>query len=105
MFGRAGTYGQCCVAVAALLFSVPSAAQLARAVTVPPGLGVAYSRLGKAMAQDLLDCRDPRKHVTLIDWDAELISVVGDDGLDQQPGAGKQVTRPFTHVWNQRSDA
>lgn len=102
---REGTYGQCHVAVAALLLSVPSAAQLAPGVTMPPELGAAYGRLGEAMVQDLLGYRDFRKRITPIDRNPELILVMDYAGPDQGPGAGGQVTRPFTDIWPRRSDA
>ncbi len=89
MFGRAGTYGRCCVAVTALLFSVPSAAQLASGVTTPPELGAAYGRFGEAMVQDLLDHRDCRKRITLIYRKPEVTVVMGFAAMVPTRGPGR----------------
>lgn len=107
MFGRAGTYGRCCVAVTALLSSVASAAQLTPAITMPPELDATYVRLCEAMVQDLLDHRDCRKHITLMDRKPEVTVVMGFDAMvpTKGPGAGKQVTRPFTDIRAKRGDA
>ncbi|KQM13265.1 hypothetical protein ASE73_12550 [Sphingomonas sp. Leaf24] len=58
-----------------------------------------------AMAQDLIDYRDFRKHISLIDRKPEVTVVMGYDTMVpiKGPGAGKQVLRPFTDVWAKRS--
>lgn len=58
-----------------------------------------------AMAQDLIDYRDFRKHITLIDRKPEVTVVMGYDTMVpiKGPGAGKRVLRPFTDVWARRS--
>lgn len=141
MTGHAGNFGKWILAVAALLLSAsPALAQPAPEITMPPEIGAAYGRLGKAMmahdaagvrtvwaedfvvnapnnavlrreeviaamAQDLIDYRDFRKHITLIDRKPEVTVVMGYDTMVpiNGPGAGKQVMRPFTDVWAKRS--
>lgn len=107
---------------------------------MPPEIGAAYGRLGKAMMAhdaagvrtvwaddfvinsrnntvigreaiiavmqaDFLDYRDFRKHITFVDQKPEVIVVMGYDTMlpVKGPGAGKQVTRPFTDIWAKRS--
>ena len=123
-----------------LLIAAPAAAQLAPGVRMPPEIGAAYGRLGKAMmahdaagvrnvwaedfvvnspnnevlgrdqvialmAQDFLDYRDFRKHITFVGEKPEVTVVMGYDTMVplKGPGAGTQVTRPFTDVWAKRS--
>ncbi len=142
MIGRVVTSSRWLVPVAAMLLSSPCHAQPAPGVTMPPDLGAAYGRLGKAMmahdaagvrtvwaedfvvnapnnavlrreeviaamAQDLLDYRDFRKHITLIDQKPEVTVIMGYDTMIpiKGPGAGKQVVRPFTDIWAKRGGA
>lgn len=123
-----------------VLVAAPVAAQLAPGVRMPPEIGAAYGRLGKAMmahdasavrnvwaedfvvnspnnevlsrervislmAQDFLDYRDFRKHITFVGEKPEVTVVMGYDTMIPRkgPSAGKQVTRPFTDVWAKRS--
>lgn len=139
---RTRMFGRCLAPIAALLLAPPSLAQLAPGVTMPPEIGAAYGRLGKAMmahdaagvrtvwaedfvvnapnnavlrreeviaamAQDLLDYRDLRKHITLIDRKPEVTVVMGYDTMVplKGPAAGKQVVRPFTDIWAKRGGA
>ncbi len=118
----------------------PALAQLAPGVRMPPEIGQAYGRLGKAMmahdangvrtvwaedfvvnspgdavlhreevialmAQDFLDYKDFRKHITFVGEKPEVTVVMGYDTMVplKGPGAGKQVTRPFTDVWAKRA--
>lgn len=120
--------------------AIPASAQLAPGFRMPPEIGAAYGRLGKAMmahdaagvrgvwaedfvvnssnnevldreqviavmAQDFLDYRDFRKHITFVGAKPEVTVVMGYDTMIplKGPGAGKQVTRPFTDVWAKRS--
>ncbi|AUW59710.1 hypothetical protein C1T17_18095 [Sphingobium sp. SCG-1] len=124
----------------ALLVTVPALAQPAPGVRMPPEIGVAYGRLGKAMMahdaagvrtvwaedfvvnspnntvigredvigvmeQDFLDYRDFQKHVTFVGEKPEVTVIMGYDTMIplKGPGAGKQVTRPFTDIWAKRS--
>ncbi len=141
MTGHAGNFGNWILPMAAILLSAsPALAQPAPGITMPPEIGAAYGRLGKAMmahdaagvrtvwaedfvvnapnnavlrreeviaamAQDLIDYRDFRKHITLIDRKPEVTVVMGYDTMVpiKGPGAGKQVLRPFTDVWARRS--
>ncbi|TRW17346.1 nuclear transport factor 2 family protein [Glacieibacterium frigidum] len=126
--------------VGALFASAPTLAQLAPGVRMPPEIGAAYGRLGKAMMardaagvrtvwaedfvvnspnnevlrrddviavmeQDFLDYRDFQKHITFVGEKPEVTIVMGYDTMIplKGPGAGKQVTRPFTDVWTKRS--
>jgi ketosteroid isomerase-like protein len=126
--------------VAAFVSAVPASAQLAPGVRMPPEIGAAYGRLGKAMMahdaagvrtvwaedfvvnspnnsvitreeviavmeQDFLDYRDFRKHITFVGEKPEVTVIMGYDTMIpiKGPGAGKQVTRPFTDVWAKRS--
>ncbi|MDO6414289.1 nuclear transport factor 2 family protein [Sphingomonas sp. BIUV-7] len=119
----------------ALVFAMPVLAQLAPGVRMPPEIGAAYGRLGKAMMahdaagvrtvwadnfvvnspnntvigredviaimdQDFLDYRDFRKHITFVGEKPEVTVIMGYDTMIplKGPGAGKQVTRPFTDV-------
>ena len=129
------------IALAGLIvIAVPAVAQLAPGVRMPPEIGAAYGRLGKAMmahdaagvrnvwaedfvvnspnnevlnrdqvvalmAEDLLAYRDFRKHITFVGEKPEVTVVMGYDTMVplKGPGAGKQVTRPFTDVWAKRS--
>lgn len=123
-----------------VLITGPAVAQLAPGVRMPPEIGAAYGRLGKAMmahdaagvksvwaedfvvnspnnevlsrdqvialmAQDFLDYRDFHKHITFVGEKPEATVVMGYDTMVplKGPGAGKQVTRPFTDVWVKRS--
>jgi ketosteroid isomerase-like protein len=126
-------------AALAALAPLTAAAQLAPGLRMPPEIGTAYGRLGKAMmahdaagvrgvwaedfivnspanrvlrreeviaamADDLLDYKDFRKHITAIDQKPEVTVVMGYDTMVplKGPGAGRQVTRPFTDVWAKR---
>jgi ketosteroid isomerase-like protein len=126
-------------AALATLAPLTVAAQLAPGVRMPPEIGAAYGRLGKAMmahdaagvrgvwaedfivnspanrvlrrdeviaamADDLLDYKDFHKHITAIDQKPEVTVVLGYDTMVplKGPGAGRQVTRPFTDVWAKR---
>lgn len=142
MIGRNGIDKWRVLLVAILTLSAPiSMAQPATGVKMPPDIGAAYGRLGKAMAahdaqgvrnvwaedfvvnapnngilhreeviaamaQDLLDYRDFRKHITLVDQKPEVTVVMGYDTMVpiKGPGAGKQVLRPFTDIWAKRSN-
>ena len=57
------------------------------------------------MAQDFLDYRDFRKHITFVADKPEVTVVMGYDTMIplKGPGAGKQVIRPFTDIWAKRS--
>ncbi len=141
MTGHAGNFGKWVLPMMAISLSAsPALAQPGRGITMPPEIGAAYDRLGKAMmvhdaagvrtvwaedfvvnapnnavlrreeviaamAQDLIDYRDFRKHITLIDRKPEVTVVMGYDTMvpTKGPGAGKQVLRPFTDVWAKRS--
>jgi ketosteroid isomerase-like protein len=124
----------------ALVAAMPASAQLAPGVRMPPAIGAAYGRLGKAMmahdaegvrgvwaedfvvnapggtvlrreeviaamAADLLDYKDFRKHITIVDEKPEVTVVMGYDTMVpiKGPGAGRQVTRPFTDIWAKRA--
>ncbi|WP_288459905.1 nuclear transport factor 2 family protein [uncultured Sphingomonas sp.] len=126
-------------AALATLAPLTVAAQLAPGLRMPPEIGAAYGRLGKAMmahdaagvrgvwaedfivnspanrvlrrdeviaamADDLLDYKDFHKHITAIDQKPEVTVVMGYDTMVplKGPGAGRQVTRPFTDVWAKR---
>lgn len=126
--------------LAALFLAVPASAQLAPGVRMPPEIGAAYGRLGKAMMahdaagvrsvwaddfvvnapnnevlgreqviavmqKDFLDYRDFHKHITFVGAKPEVTVVMGYDTMVplKGPGAGKQVTRPFTDIWAKRS--
>ncbi len=123
-----------------VLIATPASAQLVPGVRMPPEIGAAYGRLGKAMmahdaagvrgvwandfvvnspnnevlnrdqvitamAQDFLNYRDFHKHITFVGEKPEVTVVMGFDTLVplKGPGAGKQITRPFTDVWAKRS--
>lgn len=123
-----------------LVAIAPASAQLAPGVRMPPAIGQAYGRLGKAMmahdangvrtvwaedfvvnspgdavlhreevialmAQDFLDYKDFHKHITFVGEKPEVTVVMGYDTMVpvNGPGAGKQVTRPFTDIWAKRS--
>jgi ketosteroid isomerase-like protein len=116
-------------------------AQTAPAVRMPPEIGAAYGRLGKAilshdaegvksvwaedfvvnspnntvlrrdeviaaMSEDLLDYKDFRKNITIVDEKPGAVVIMGYDTMVplKGPGAGKQVKRPFTDVWMKRGD-
>ncbi|WP_420140560.1 nuclear transport factor 2 family protein [Sphingomonas sp.] len=128
------------LSLACLLLATSAMAQPAPGVRVPPEIGAAYGRLGKAMMahdadgvkavwaddfvvnspnntvlrrdeviavmeQDFLDYRDFRKHITFVGEKPEMTVVMGYDTMVpiKGPGAGKQVTRPFTDVWAKRA--
>jgi ketosteroid isomerase-like protein len=57
-----------------------------------------------AMASDLLDYKDFRKHITSVSEKPEVNVIMGYDTMIplKGPGAGKQVMRPFTDVWAKR---
>lgn len=124
----------------ALLSAIPASAQIAPGLHMPPEIGTAYGRLGKAMMahdaagvrtvwaedfvvnspnnevlgreeviavmeQDFLDYKNFSKHISFIGQKPEVTVVMGYDTMIpiKGPGAGKQVTRPFTDVWAKRS--
>jgi ketosteroid isomerase-like protein len=126
--------------LSSLLMAVPVSAQLAPGVGIPPEIGAAYGRLGKAMMghdasgvrgvwaedfvvnspnntvlgreeviavmeSDFLDYKDFHKHITFVGEKPEVTVVMGYDTMIpiKGPGAGKQVTRPFTDIWAKRS--
>ncbi|MDO9369387.1 MAG: nuclear transport factor 2 family protein [Sphingopyxis sp.] len=126
--------------ILALAAAVPASGQVAPGVRLPPEIGAAYGRLGKAiiahdtagvrsvwaddfvvnspdnrvltreqvievMEHDFLDYKDFRKHITFVGEKAEVTVIMGYDTMVplKGPGAGKQVTRPFTDVWAKRS--
>ncbi|WP_165828922.1 nuclear transport factor 2 family protein [Caulobacter radicis] len=131
------------VAFALTCLVAPGAiAQTASPVRMPPEIGAAYGRLGKAivsqdaesvktvwaedfivnspsntvlrrdqviaaMRQDLLDYKDFRKNITVVDEKPGAVVVMGYDTMIplKGPGAGKQVVRPFTDVWMKRGEA
>ncbi|MES2290295.1 MAG: nuclear transport factor 2 family protein [Pseudomonadota bacterium] len=121
--------------------STCAVSQPAPGVRMPPEIGAAYGRLGKAMMshdaagvksvwaedfvvnspnnevlsrdqviavmeRDFLDYKEFRKHITFVGEKPEMTVVMGYDTMVpiKGPGAGKQVTRPFTDVWTKRSD-
>lgn len=129
------------LAVAVTVVAAPAAGQLAPGVRMPPEIGAAYGRLGKAMMshdaagvktvwaddfvvnspnnavltrdqvigvmeKDFLDYADFHKHITFVGEKPEMTVVMGYDTMVPRkgPGAGRQVTRPFTDVWVKRSD-
>jgi len=118
----------------------PAAAQPAPAVHLPPEIGAAYGRLGKAIVahdvagvksvwaddfvvnspankvlrrdeviaalkSDLLDYKNVRKNITYVGQQPGVVIVMGFDTLVpiKGPGAGKQLTRPFTDFWMKRA--
>ena len=126
--------------LAGLIAAVPASSQPVPGVRVPPEIGAAYGRLGKAimahdadgvrtvwaedfvvnspsnmvlrredviavMERDFLDYKDFRKHITFVGEKPEVTVVMGYDTMIpiKGPGAGKQVTRPFTDVWARRN--
>lgn len=128
----------CLVGSGAMAQTAPTAPT----VRMPPEIGAAYGRLGKAivshdaegvkavwsddfivnapnnmvlrrdaviaaMSQDLLDYKDFRKNITVVDEKPGAVVVMGYDTMTplKGPGAGKRVTRPFTDVWMKRGDA
>ncbi len=130
------------IALVACLLGSGAMAQTAATVRMPPEIGAAYGRLGKAiathdaegvkaiwaedfvvnapnntvlrrdqviaaMADDLLDYKDFRKNITMVDEKPGAVVVMGYDTMvpTKGPGAGKQVMRPFTDVWMKRGDA
>lgn len=109
-------------------------------VHVPPEIGAAYARLGKAimtrdtegvktvwaedfvvnspnntvlrrdevieaLANELLEYKDFKKHITFVGEYPDVVIVMGYDTLVpiKGPGAGQQVVRPFTDVWMKRA--
>lgn len=121
--------------------ATPVLSQPAPGVRVPPEIGAAYGRLGKAimshdadgvksvwaedfvvnspsnevltrdqviaaMERDFLDYKDFRKHITFVSEKPEMTVVMGYDTMvpTKGPGAGQQVTRPFTDIWAKRSE-
>lgn len=109
-------------------------------VHVPPEIGTAYARLGKAimtrdtegvktvwaedfvvnspnntvlrrdevieaLANELLEYKDFKKHITFVGEYPDVVIVMGYDTLVpiKGPGAGQQVVRPFTDVWMKRA--
>lgn len=130
------------LAAACCLVGTSVVAQSAPTVGMPPEIGAAYGRLGKAivshdaegvksvwaedfivnspnntvlhrdeviaaMSEDLLDYKDFRKNITVVDQKPGAVVVMGFDTMVplKGPGAGKQVTRPFTDVWMKRGEA
>jgi ketosteroid isomerase-like protein len=130
-----------CLGLAIVSIAAPAISQPAPGVRMPPEIGAAYGRLGKAitshdaagvkavwaddfvvnspnnevlnrdqvvavMESDFLDYKDFRKHITFIGEKPEVTVVMGYDTMIpiKGPGAGKQVTRPFTDVWAKRSE-
>jgi ketosteroid isomerase-like protein len=124
----------------ALVAATPVLAQLAPGVRMPPEIGQAYGRLGKAMMahdangvrtvwaedfvvnspnntvlkreeviavmeRDFLDYKDFDKHITFVGEKPEVTIVMGYDTMVpiKGPGAGQQVTRPFTDIWAKRA--
>ncbi len=122
------------------LLASPAIGQPAPGVHVPPEIGAAYGRLGKAllahdaegvkavwdedfvvnspnnevlhrdqviavMKNDFLDYRDFRKHISFVGEKPEVTVIMGYDSMVPMkgPGAGKQVTRPFTDIWAKRA--
>lgn len=73
-------------------------------VNSPGGVVLRRDAVIDAVAAELLEYRDFRKHITVVDTKPELVVVMGYDTLVpvNGPGAGKRVTRPFTDVWVQR---
>lgn len=59
-----------------------------------------------AMNEDLLDYKDFRKNITVVDQKPGAVVVMGYDTMVplKGPGAGKQVMRPFTDVWMKRGE-
>ena len=123
------------------LVAQSATAQTAPPVRMPPEIGAAYGRLGKAIVShdaegvksvwaedfivnspnntvlhrdeviaamngDLLDYKDFRKNITVVDQKPGAVVVMGYDTMVplKGPGAGKQVTRPFTDVWMKRGE-
>lgn len=123
----------------AILGAATASAQPFPSVRMPPEIGAAYGRLGKAMmahdadgvrgvwaedfivnspnntvlrreeviaamASDLLDYKDFRKHITSVSEKPEVTVIMGYDTMIplKGPGAGEQVMRPFTDVWAKR---
>lgn len=128
------------LAAITLSASLTALAEPEPGVRVPPEIGAAYGRLGKAivshdvegvkavwaedfvvnspnntvlrrddviaaMASELLDYRDFKKHITFVGEHPDVVIVMGYDTLVplKGPGAGQQVTRPFTDVWMKRA--
>ncbi|MDX3900569.1 MAG: nuclear transport factor 2 family protein [Sphingobium sp.] len=124
------------------LIASPAVGQPTPGVHVPPEIGAAYGRLGKAMLahdaeavkavwdedfvvnapsneilqrdqviavmkNDFLDYRDFRKHISFVGEKPEVTVIMGYDTMVpvKGPGAGKQVTRPFTDIWAKRGGA
>ena len=58
------------------------------------------------MERDFLDYNDFHKHITFVGEKPEMTVVMGYDTMVpvKGPGAGKNVTRPFTDVWAKRGD-
>ncbi|MEH3108294.1 MAG: nuclear transport factor 2 family protein [Sphingomonas fennica] len=58
------------------------------------------------MERDFLDYRDFRKHITFVGEKPEVTVVMGYDTMVplKGPGAGRQVTRPFTDIWAKRRE-
>jgi ketosteroid isomerase-like protein len=58
------------------------------------------------MESDFLDYKDFHKHITFVGEKPEITVIMGYDTMVplKGPGAGKQVTRPFTDIWAKRSD-
>ena len=127
--------------LALAVVTTPAISQPAPGARMPPEIGAAYGRLGKAimshdavgvksvwaedfvvnspnnevltrdqviavMERDFLDYKDFRKHITFVGEKPEMTVVMGYDTMvpSKGPGAGQQVTRPFTDIWAKRSD-
>jgi ketosteroid isomerase-like protein len=73
-------------------------------VNAPNGTVLRREEVIAAMAEDLLDYKDFRKHITVIDEKPEVTVVMGYDTMVpiKGPGAGKQAMRPFTDIWAKR---
>ncbi|WP_458733074.1 nuclear transport factor 2 family protein [Sphingobium xenophagum] len=56
------------------------------------------------MENDFLDYKDFHKHITFVGEKPEITVIMGYDTMVPMkgPGAGEQVTRPFTDVWAKR---
>ncbi|RVT90275.1 nuclear transport factor 2 family protein [Sphingomonas crocodyli] len=128
-------------ALALAAVTTPAISQPTPGVSVPPEIGVAYGRLGKAimshdadgvksvwaedfvvnspnnevlnrdqviavMERDFLEYKDFRKHITFVSQKPEITVVMGYDTMVpiKGPGAGQQVTRPFTDIWAKRTE-
>ncbi|MFC0146579.1 nuclear transport factor 2 family protein [Sphingobium scionense] len=127
------------IGISLALLASPAFAQALPGARLPPEIGAAYGRLGKAMMShdaegvkavwaddfvvnspnnevltrdqviavmkdDFLDYKDFHKHITFVGEKPEITVIMGYDTMvpTKGPGAGKQVTRPFTDVWAKR---